>query len=42
MEDSNRRCVPLSDLKRGIQYTNEGVMGLDINKVSSLPKIHVK
>ena len=42
MEDSNRRCVPLNDLKRGIQYTNEGVMGLDINKVSSLPKIHVK
>lgn len=42
MEDSGRKYVPLSDLQRGIQYTNEGVMGLDIDKVSSLPKIHVK
>ena len=42
MEDSGRKYIPLSDLQRGIQYTNEGVMGLDIDKVSSLPKIHVK
>ncbi len=42
MEDSNRQYVPLNELMTGTQYTNDGVIGLDIDKVSSLPKIHVK
>lgn len=42
MEDSWRKYVPIADLMKGSSYTDDGVMGLDINSVSSLPKIHVK
>lgn len=42
MEDSNRPYVTLPELQAGKKYTNEGVIGLNIEKVSSLPKIYVK